>query len=137
MTIKELITFLNKYENKELPITVTGNNSFGVDITDVMIIENEKTLLLYENSYNTKKGKCLLAPIKNIRDLLGILNKIENKDMQIKGRGTNGILVSPTDCMICYIDDYAMLNLYDKSERITIQKAKKDAQDFINNLHID
>lgn len=136
MTINELITILNKYENKELPVTVTGNNSFGVDITDVAIIEKGETLLLYENSYNGKTGKCLLTPIKTIRDLLVILNSIENKSMQIKGRGTNGVLVPLTNCSICYIDNYAMLDLYDKAEPITIEKAKKDVQDFIDSLQL-
>lgn len=137
MNINELIVILNKYENKELPVTVTGNNSFGVDITDVAIIEDGKTLLLYENSYNTKTGKYLLAPIKTISDLLKILEMVQDKKMQIKGRGTNGMLVSPTDCSICYIDNYAMLNMYDKSEKTTVQKAKKDALNFINSLHND
>lgn len=136
MTINELIEILEKYKNKELPITVSGNNSFGVDITNIDIIENGKTLLLYENSYNTKTGKCLLAPIKTISDLLLILQTLKNKDMQIKGRGTNGVLVSLTDCRVCYIDNYAMLDLYDKSQQISIKKAKEDAQEFIKNLHI-
>ncbi len=55
----------------------------------------------------------------------------------MKGRGTNGVLVSPTNCTITYIDDFAMLNLYDISIPITIEKAKRDAQIFIDNLHID
>lgn len=137
MNINELITLLNKYENKKLPITIAGNNSFNVDITDVAIIENGKALLLYENSYNTKSGKCLLAPVKSINDMLVILNSIEDKNIKIKGRGTNGVLVSPTNCNICYIDNYAMLNLYDKSQTITIIKAKQDAEEFIRDLHID
>lgn len=134
MNIKQLSDNLNKYENKELPITITGNNSFCVDITDSKLIEDEKILLLYENSYNTKTGKHLLNPIKTIRDLLVILDSIEDKTIQIKGRGTNGVLVSPTDCRICYIDNYAMIDLYYKSQPITIDKVKKDAQIFMDEL---
>lgn len=137
MDIKQLSMFLEKYENKEFPIIVTGNNSFSVDITDMAIIENGKTLLLYENSYYTKTGKYLLSPVRTIRDLSMILDTIEDKSIVIKGRGTNGVLVSPTDCRLCYIDDYTMLELYDKSKPITINKAKKDVQIFIDNLHND
>lgn len=136
MNIKQLSDILNKYENKEIPVTMTGNNSFSVDITDSNLVEDEKILLLYENSYNTKTGKHLLSPIKTVKDILSILDGIKDKTMQVKGRGTNGVLVSPTDCEICYIDNYAMLNLYDRSIPVTIDKAKKDAQIFIDNLHI-
>lgn len=137
MNINELCQILNTYENKTLPITISGNNSLIVDITDMNVVEDGKTLLLYENSYYTKTGKHLLSPIKTINDLLSILDGIKDKDMLVKGRGANGMLVSPTGCTVCYVDDFAMLNLYDKTIPITIQKAKQDAEIFIDNLHTD
>jgi hypothetical protein len=137
MNVEQLSVILSKNEDKELTITITGNNSFGVDITDVEIIENGKTLLLYENAYYEESGKYLLSPAKRIRDLLEILDAIENRGMQIKGRGSNMVLVSPTDCRLSWIDDCAALDLYDKSKPITIDKAKKDAQTFIESLHTD
>ena len=42
MNVEQLSVILSKNEDKELTITITGNNSFGVDITDVEIIENGK-----------------------------------------------------------------------------------------------
>ena len=98
MNINELIKIMDEYRDKELFVSVTGNNCFTIDVTDIAIVENGKTLLLYENSYNTKEGKFLLAPIKTINDLLVILQTIKDKNIEIKGRGTNGVLVSPPQC---------------------------------------
>lgn len=137
MNISQLYDMLNKYENKELPVTITGNDSFCVDITNTKMFEGEDFLLLYENSYQTKAGKHLLSPAITIQNLLDILCSIKDKNMLIKGRGVNGVLISPTNCTISYVDNFAMLNLYDKSIPVTIDKAKRDAQTFIENLHID
>lgn len=130
MDINQFTHILNNYENKELTVTIVGNNSFCADITNVDIIEEGKILLLYESSYDTGFGKHLLSPIKTVKDILSILDGIKDKTMQVKGRGTNGVLVSPTDCEICYIDNYVMLNLYDRSIPVTIEKTKKRCTDF-------
>ncbi len=81
MNINQLCEMLNSYENKELPVTITGNDSFCADITNVEVVEGENILLLYENSYQTKTGKHLLSPTKTIKDLLTILDTIVDKNM--------------------------------------------------------
>lgn len=137
MNINGLIEIMDEYRDKELFVSVTGNNCFAIDVTDIAIVENGKTLLLYENSYNTKEGKFLLAPIKTINDLLMILQTIKDKNIEIKGRGTNGVLVYPNAGRICYIDNCAMLNLYDRAELITNEKAKENVLEFTKAQNID
>lgn len=137
MNVGELKFMLSGYENKELPVTATGNNSFCVDITDTAIIENGNTLLLYENSYRAENGKVFLSPVKTIRGLMDTLGNISDKNIKIKARGTNGVLICPNDCGMCCADGYTALNLCDKTIKMTNDKAKKDAQIFIDSLCID
>ncbi|WP_455938931.1 hypothetical protein [Gemella morbillorum] len=80
-------------------------------------------MLLHENSYKTKEGKVLLVPTKTINDLLIILQIIKDKNIEIKGRDTNGVLaLQKCNQNKAY---WQLLNLYDREEIIIKENEKR------------